>query len=52
MNPEKRKRALTGWEKAAITIIIILVLAILALIFEEKIESYVKIFMDWYQSSG
>ena len=48
---EKRKN-LTRWEKAAIVIIVILILVITALIFRDHIEGYIKIFVNWYRSEG
>jgi hypothetical protein len=42
------KRGLTGWEKAAITVIVILMIIIVVLIFREDLEEYLRVFMNWY----
>lgn len=50
MAVDKKKRSLTGWEKTAITVIVVLIVIILALVFKEELEGYLNIFMDWYGS--
>ena len=50
MTDKGKRRGLTGWEKAAIVFIVILIIVILALIFREQLEEYIKVFMDWYES--
>ena len=52
MTDDGKKRGLTVWEKIAIVIIVILALIILALIFREELEEYLKLFLDWYRSKG
>jgi hypothetical protein len=48
MTGERERRGLTGWEKTAIVVIAILIIVILALIFRDQLEEYVRAFMDWY----
>jgi hypothetical protein len=44
----EKKRILTRLEKAAIVVIVILVIIIAGLILKDRIEEYLKIFMEWY----
>jgi hypothetical protein len=48
MTVEKKRRGLTGWEKTAIVVIVILIITILALVFRDQLEDYFRVFMDWY----
>jgi len=52
MTEDKNKNNLTGWEKAAVVIIVILIFVIAALIFRDHIEEYIKIFINWYRSES
>ncbi len=48
MKGEGRRRGPTGWEKTAIVVIVILIIAILALIFRDQLEEYIRVFINWY----
>jgi len=50
MDSERKRRGLTGWEKTAIAVIVILLVIILALIFREQLEGYIRDFINWYGS--
>jgi len=47
-----KKRGLTGWEKTAIIIIVILIFIILTMIFKDQLEEYFRTFMEWYASGS
>jgi hypothetical protein len=48
----EKKKGLTRLEKTAIVVIIILVIIIVGLIFKDRIEEYIKIFMEWYTAES
>jgi len=49
---DDNKRKLTGWEKTAITIIVLLVFTIAAIIFRDHIEGYINTFLNWYKNGS
>ena len=48
---DDRRRGLSRWEKLAMGVIIILVLIIVLLIFNEEIKEYLDAFISWYEGS-
>ncbi|MBN2073321.1 MAG: hypothetical protein JW770_05190 [Actinobacteria bacterium] len=44
-----KKGGLTLWEKLAIAIIVLLIVSILFLIFNEKLMEYWEAFRSWYE---
>ncbi len=46
-----RRRGLSKWEKLAIGIIIVLLIIIALLVFNEEIKGYVDTFFKWYEKT-
>jgi len=50
-NEDDRRRGLSKWEKLSIGIIIVLIVIIALLVFNEEIKGFVDAFIEWYESS-
>ena len=48
---DDRRKGLSKWEKLAIGIIIVLLVIIALLVFNEEIKGYVDAFIEWYEST-
>jgi len=48
---DTKKRRLTAWEKIAIGIIVILIIAIVLIIFIDQVQDYLNTFFNWLNSS-